>query len=175
MRDFVAKKTKAKRPKPEEPPAQPPRRRSPRTEATKTTQPEPERKPEAPPAAPPETVQIRPEPPTPVGGSYPHIIGLRIDASLFRTIHEALVSAHATGDYTFTSMPDLIRAALRAYFDNKLTLRAAPDPGPKKRTTIGLDDELKERYEDLPKRKRGEIIERVLQTFISSGLAWGKG
>ena len=43
-------------------------------------------------------------------------------------------------------MPDLIRAALRAYFDNKMTLRAAPDPGPKKRTTMGLDDELKERY-----------------------------
>lgn len=105
-------------------------------------------------------------PPSP--GSYPHTIGLRIGHSLYTTAENALEGAHRAGDYTVTSIPELLRAALRAYLRG-MPLTAAPETGGKKRTTIGLDDELKAGYDGLPRRKRGEIIERALRTFLNSG------
>jgi hypothetical protein len=90
---------------------------------------------------------------------------------LHATAENAIVGAHRAGDYSFTSLPDLIRAALSAYFDG-MGLTAAPETGRKRRTTIGLDDDLKRRYDELPARKRGEIIERALRTFLNRGMSF---
>jgi hypothetical protein len=103
------------------------------------------------------------------GSKYPHTIGLRLGVNLYATAENALEGAHRAGDYSLTSMPDLIRTALAAHFDG-MTLTAAPEMGGKRRTTIGLDDALKSRYDQLPHRKRGEIIERALRTFLNRGM-----
>lgn len=106
-------------------------------------------------------------PPTP--GRYPHTVGLRLSHNLYMTAENALDGANRVGDYSFTSLPDVIRAALTAYFDG-MALTAPPERGGKRRTTIGLDDTLKARYDELPLRKRGEIIERSLRTFLNRGM-----
>lgn len=108
-------------------------------------------------------------PPTaapPASGRYPHIVGLRLSHNLYATAENVLESSHRAGDYSLTSMPDLIRAALSAYF-NGMELDAPPERGGKRRTTIGLDEALKSRYDQLPPRKRGEIVGRALRTFLN--------
>ncbi len=107
----------------------------------------------------------------PGSGRFPHTIGLRLNHTLYATAENALEGAHRVGDYSFTSLPDLIRAALTAYFDG-MELPAAPERGGKRRTTIGLDDQLKHAYDALPQRKRGEIVERALRTFLNGGMVW---
>ena len=100
---------------------------------------------------------------------YPHIIGVRISAVAYMQTQEALLSSHTAGDYAHATLPDVLRAALRAFFrDRELT--AAPLSGPKKKTTIALDDDLKRNYDLLPPRKRGEILERALLSYLKNGL-----
>ena len=51
-----------------------------------------------------------------------------------------------------------------------MELTAGPETGEKRRTTVGLDPDLKAQYDTLPNRKRGEIVERALRTFLNRGL-----
>jgi len=110
-----------------------------------------------------------PEPIAPLRSQYPHTIGLRLGDDLYATAENAIEGAHLAGDYSLTSLPELIRAALTAHFSG-MALTAPPESGKKRRTTIGLDDELKLRYDKLPNRKRGEIVERALRTFLNRGM-----
>jgi hypothetical protein len=97
-----------------------------------------------------------------------HTVGLRMGEDLYATAENALEAAHLAGDYSLTSLPDLIRAALTAHFDG-MALSAPPEKGRKRRTTIGMDDNLKARYDELPHGKRSEIVERSLRTFLNRG------
>jgi len=101
------------------------------------------------------------------GPRYPHTVRLSLNADLYAALQELLESAHAAGDYRYTSLPDLIRAAFRAYRDGA-PLTAAAAPGPKKHSTLQLDGLLYEAYRKLPERKRWEILERAIRSFLKT-------
>lgn len=97
-----------------------------------------------------------------------------VSAAAVTEAQNALASAHTSGDYRYESIGDLIRAALRAYGDG-LLLTQQPRNGRKKRHTVELPAELFERYEGLPRRSRGVIIERALLSFLAQGFARPEG
>lgn len=74
---------------------------------------------------------------------------------------------HTAGDYSYTSVADVIRAAIQSYQDG-LELTEQPESGAKKQTTLRVSDELFEFYESWPARMRSKILERVVRSFIKS-------
>lgn len=99
--------------------------------------------------------------------------GGRISPTLSRAAiaeaQNALSAAHTSGDYRHQSLADLIRAAFRAYGAG-LRITQQARGGRKKRHTVELPAELFARYQRLPSRSRGVIIERALLSFLSQGL-----
>ncbi len=112
--------------------------------------------------APPSPTQIRP------AGSAGRRINPTVSTAVIAEARNALEAAHTSGDYRYQSVGDLIRAAFRAYGDGlRLTLQARP--GSRKRHTVELPAELFERYQGLPSRSRGLILERALLAFLAQG------
>lgn len=101
-----------------------------------------------------------------------HPAGRRISPTVSTAViaeaRNALEAAHTSGDYRYQSIADLIRAAFRAYSDG-LRLTQQARNGRKKRHTVELPPELLARYEALPNRSRGLIIERALLSFMARG------
>ncbi|MEM9948761.1 MAG: hypothetical protein AAF810_22235 [Cyanobacteria bacterium P01_D01_bin.36] len=90
---------------------------------------------------------------------------IRCNTLLYTTLQNMIASMHTAGDYSYTSVADVIRAAIQAYKDgSELTEQA--EPGSKKATTIRVNDELYGFYESWPKRMRSTILERVIRNFI---------
>ena len=68
-------------------------------------------------------------------------------------------------DFTFASLADFIRAALKAYKDG-MVLTELDRGGPKLETSLRVDRELWLFYKALPSRLRAKILERVIRTFM---------
>ncbi len=99
---------------------------------------------------------------------YPHSISVRLHADLYREVRESLAKADFVQDFRFITVPDVVRAALREYFDTRV-LNAPVEAGPRIRTTVGLDDALKLRWEKLPRGKHSAVLERAVRTFLRKG------
>ncbi len=102
------------------------------------------------------------------GGSAGRRINPTVSAAVIAEARNALEAAQASGDYRYQSVADLIRAAFRAYGEGLRPTQQARG-GRKKRHTVELPPELVERYERLPSRSRGVIIERALASFLVQG------
>ena len=62
-------------------------------------------------------------------------ITVRYDTLLYDTLQNMIRSAHTAQDFTYTSLADFIRAALRAYKDG-MVLTELDQSGPKMETSL---------------------------------------
>src|SRR5262245_35513387 len=92
-------------------------------------------------------------------------ITVRYDTLLYDTLQNMIRSAHTAQDFTYTSIADFIRAALRAYKDG-MVLTELEHKGPKTETSLRVDRDLSLFYNSLPSRMRAKILERVIRTFM---------
>ena len=94
-----------------------------------------------------------------------HPMTVRYDTLLYDTLQNMILSSHTAQDFTYTSIADFIRAALRAYKDG-MVLTELDRNGPKTETSIRADQDLWLFYKSLPRRMRTKILERAIRTFM---------
>jgi hypothetical protein len=92
-------------------------------------------------------------------------ITVRYDTLLYDTLQNMIRSAHTAQDFTYTSLADFIRAALRAYKDG-MVLTELDQSGHKMETSLRVERDLWLFYKSLPGRMRSKILERVIRTFM---------
>jgi hypothetical protein len=92
-------------------------------------------------------------------------ITIRYDTLLYDTLQNMVRSAHTAQDFTYTSLADFIRAALRAYKDG-MVLMELDQNGPKMETSLWVERDLWLFYKSLPGRMRSKILERAIRTFM---------
>ena len=92
-------------------------------------------------------------------------ITVRYDTMLYDTLHNMIRSAHTAQDFTYTSLTDFIRMALRAYKDG-MVLTELDQNGPKMETSLRVERDLWLFYKSLPGRMRSKILERAIRTFM---------
>jgi seryl-tRNA(Sec) selenium transferase len=111
----------------------------------------------------------QPESPTPETNpeTYTHSLSIQCNTLLYTTLQNWLNSAHTAQDFTYTSVADIIRAALEAY-RNGLELTELDQNGSCKQTTIRVTQAQAEFYKKLPNQMRRKILERAIRTFIKS-------
>ena len=73
--------------------------------------------------------------------------------------------AHIAQDFTFTSIANVIRAALAKY-QKGMRLTEMEELGEKLMTTVRVDRGTRDFYASLPARMRTKILERALWTFL---------
>src|SRR5262245_530925 len=95
----------------------------------------------------------------------PYLLAIRCNAMLYNTMQNMLMTAHTAQDFTFSSVADVIRAALQSYRDG-MALTELEEPGEKVSTTIRVDRPTKDFYASLPDRLRTKILERAIRTFL---------
>lgn len=94
-----------------------------------------------------------------------HSITVRYDTLLYDTLQNMIRSAHTAQDFTYTSLADFIRAALRAYKDG-MVLTELDQSGSKMETSLRVERDLWLFYKALPGRMRSKILERAIRTFM---------
>lgn len=99
--------------------------------------------------------------------TYEHSITIQCNALLYTTLQSTIEAMHTGNDFTYTSVTDLIRAALKAYQEG-MELTELVQPGKKKQTSIRVDNSLYKFYKSLPNQMRTKIIERAIRTFIKN-------
>ena len=92
-------------------------------------------------------------------------ITVRYDTLLYDTLQNMIRSAHTAQDFTYTSLADFIRAALRAYKAG-MVLTELDQNGPKIETSLRVERDLWLFYKSLPGRMRSKILERAIRTFM---------
>jgi hypothetical protein len=92
-------------------------------------------------------------------------IAVRYDTLLYDTLQNMIRSAHTAQDFTYTSLADFIRAALRAYKDG-MVLTELDQNGSKMETSLRVERDLWLFYKSLPGRMRSKILERAIRTFM---------
>ena len=92
-------------------------------------------------------------------------ITVRYDTLLYDTLQNMIHSAHTAQDFTYTSLADFIRAALRAHKDGMI-LTELDQNGPKVETSLRVERDLWLFYKSLPGRMRSKILERAIRTFM---------
>lgn len=97
--------------------------------------------------------------------SYPYLLTIRCNTLLYNTIQNMLNVAHTAQDFTYTSIADVIRAALGKY-QQGMRLNEMDEPGEKLMTTVRVDRGTRDFYAGLPARMRTKILERALRTFL---------
>src|SRR2546428_7326980 len=83
-------------------------------------------------------------------------ITVRYDTLLYDTLQNMVRSAHTAQDFTYTSLADFIRAALRAYKDGMVCTELDQN-GPKLETSLRVDRDLWGFYKAMPGRMRSKI------------------
>jgi hypothetical protein len=99
--------------------------------------------------------------------NYTQSLSIRCNTLLYNTIQNWVAVAHTAQDFTYTSVADVIRAALEAY-RNGLQLTELDEPGDYKQTTIRVTKAQAEFYRGLPSQMRRKILERAIRTFIKN-------
>jgi hypothetical protein len=121
------------------------------------------KKPQAP--APIPVVKPRPPKAPKKTEHYRYMVTIQCNTMLYNTIQNMLAASHTAQDFTYTSIADLIRAALAAYRDG-MPLTELEEKGQKLTTTIRVDRTIKEFYSSLPDRMRVKLLERTLRSFL---------
>ena len=98
---------------------------------------------------------------------YEHSITIQCNSLLYTTLQNTIKALHTGNDFTYTSVTDIIRAALKAYQDG-MELTELEQPGKKKQTSIRVDDSLYKFYKSLPNQLRTKILEKAIRTFIKN-------
>lgn len=99
--------------------------------------------------------------------TYEHSITIQCNTLLYTTLQNTVKALHTGNDFTYTSVTDIIRAALKAYQEG-MELTEIDRAGKKKQTSIRIDDSLYKFYKSLPNQLRTKIIEKAIRTFIKN-------
>jgi hypothetical protein len=99
--------------------------------------------------------------------NYEHSITIQCNALLYTTLQNKIKALHTGNDFTYTSVTDIIRAALIAY-QSGMELTELESGGKKKQTSIRVDSSLYKFYKSLPKQLRTKIIERAIRTYLKN-------
>ncbi len=97
-------------------------------------------------------------------------ITIRFDRMLYEQLQNSLAASHVVGDFSYVSVSDVIRAAMRAYQDGMELTELAPS-GNKKGYTLRIDAELRAFYDTLPNRLKSQIIERAVRSYMKEKMA----
>ena len=98
---------------------------------------------------------------------YKHSITIQCNTLLYTTLQNILKAMHTGNDFTYTSVTDIIRAALKAYQEG-MELTEIEQFGLKKQTSIRVDDSLFKFYKSLPDQLRTKILEKAIRTYIKN-------
>lgn len=98
---------------------------------------------------------------------YEHSITIQCNTLLYTTLQNTIEAMHTGNDFAYTSVTDLIRAALKAY-QGGMELTELDQAGKKKQTSIRVDNSLYKFYKSLPNQMRTKIIERAIRTFLKN-------
>ena len=112
-------------------------------------------------SAPVETVQSEPN------NIYEHSITIQCNALLYTTLQNTVKALHAGNDFTYTSVTDIIREALKAYQEG-MELTEMEQSGKKKQTSIRVDTSLYKFYKSLPNQLRTKILEKAIRSYIKN-------
>ena len=99
--------------------------------------------------------------------TYTHSITVRYCTLLYTTLQNMIAAAHTANDFTYTSVADVVRAALQAHKEG-MELTEADEPGEKRQTSIRVTTELHDFYKSLPNQMRSKILERAIRTFLKT-------
>ncbi|WP_036489613.1 hypothetical protein [Myxosarcina sp. GI1] len=105
------------------------------------------------------------QPPNEKTKSYSYPITIQCNTLLYTTMQNKVEAMHATSDFTYTSVTDLIRAAIKAYKEG-MELTELEQKGKKKQTSIRLEENTYNFYKELPDQMKTKIIERAIRTFL---------
>lgn len=97
--------------------------------------------------------------------TYTHSITVRYSTLLYTTLQNMIAAAHMANDFTYTSVADVVRAALQQYKDG-MELTEPDEPGEKKQTSIRVTAQLQDFYKTWPNQMRTKILERTIRTFL---------
>ena len=112
-------------------------------------------------SAPVETVQSEPN------NIYEHSITIQCNALLYTTLQNTVKALHAGNDFSYTSVTDIIREALKAYQEG-MELTEMEQSGKKKQTSIRVDTSLYKFYKSLPNQLRTKILEKAIRSYIKN-------
>ena len=112
-------------------------------------------------SVPVETVQSEPN------NTYEHSITIQCNALLYTTLQNTVKALHAGNDFTYTSVTDIIREALKAYQEG-MELTEMEQSGKKKQTSIRVDTSLYKFYKSLPNQLRTKILEKAIRSYIKN-------
>ena len=99
--------------------------------------------------------------------TYEHSITIQCNTLLYTTLQNTVKALHTGNDFTYTSVTDIIRAALKAYQEG-MELTEIDQSGKKKQTSIRVDNSLYKFYKSLPNQLRTKIIEKAIRTYIKN-------
>ncbi len=97
--------------------------------------------------------------------SYSHPITIQCNTLLYTTMQNMVKAMHTANDFTYTSVTDVIRAAIKAYQEG-MELTELDEKGKKKQTSIRIEENTYNFYKELPDQMRTKIIERAIRTFL---------
>lgn len=112
-------------------------------------------------SVPVETVQSEPN------NIYEHSITIQCNALLYTTLQNTVKALHAGNDFSYTSVTDIIREALKAYQEG-MELTEIEQSGKKKQTSIRVDTSLYKFYKSLPNQLRTKILEKAIRSYIKN-------
>ena len=102
-----------------------------------------------------------------ITNTYEHSITIQCNTLLYTTLQNTVKALHTGNDFTYTSVTDIIRAALKAYQEG-MELTEIDRAGKKKQTSIRIDYSLYKFYKSLPNQLRTKVIEKAIRTFIKN-------
>ena len=100
---------------------------------------------------------------------YGHSITIQCNTLLYTTLQNTLKAMHTGNDFTYTSVTDIIRAALKAY-QGGMELTEIEQLGKKKQTSIRVNNSLFKFYKSLPDQLRTKILEKAIRTYIKNNM-----
>lgn len=97
-----------------------------------------------------------------------HKLAIRLNTTLHNTIHNYLEAMHSAGDYSYSSMADILRKVLSSMEDNSLkyNIIKAPISDEYIELTLRCTDSQKQFWKSLPSGNKVRILEKAIIAFL---------
>lgn len=97
-------------------------------------------------------------------------IAIRLNTTLHNTIHNYLEAMYSTGDYTYSSMADILRKVLSSMENNSLKYNTikAPVSDNYIELTLRCTNTQKQFWQTLPSGNKVRILEKAIISFLQN-------
>lgn len=97
-------------------------------------------------------------------------IAIRLNTTLHNTIHNYLEAMYSTGDYTYSSMSDILRKVLSSMEDNSLKYNTIKTPVSDNyiELTLRCTNSQKQFWQTLPSGNKIRILEKAIISFLQN-------